>query len=193
LPKRTSSEVEVMTVLAINAKLAIGNTVAVGAAQFNLAAANLAANVTLRGRTAKGFYFTQTVLDQQADDPLSVLAYLLASHAASSCQHKFQIGDVIEKVCRDAYRLSDELWGMRRCPLNRPSDDQISELQQQIATARAANGLEALPGFPRGAGVSLTGSIGVSSLPLGLGDGRIVPPAFGKPILSAPGGLFGAF
>jgi len=42
-----------------------------------------------------------------------VLTYLLACAAAKTrAAHKYQIGDVIEKVCRDAYLLSDEFWGL---------------------------------------------------------------------------------
>jgi hypothetical protein len=112
------------------ASLAVSNSVVVGEVQRSLAAA------TMGGRIAMPYYFVQTLLDDSVDDPLPVLSYLLAAHAASSCQYKFQIGEVIERISRDAYLISDELWALRPCPLDRPSDAQIAELQQQIAIAR---------------------------------------------------------
>jgi hypothetical protein len=59
---------------------------------------------------------------------------------------KYAIGDVIEKICGNAYLLRDEIYGLRPCPpSHRPSTDQMAELIQEIATARGTSGLDALP------------------------------------------------
>jgi hypothetical protein len=119
--------------------------IATAAAQKGLAAAYLAIGTAMYGRTAMDYYLAQVLLDRQVDDPLTMLSYLLACEAASTCEHKYQTDAVIGGVVENATLLLDELMGLRPMPLNRPSDDQMAVLLEQIATARAANGLDPLP------------------------------------------------
>jgi hypothetical protein len=130
---------------ATGANLAVNNATAVAEVQTNLAA-SLAASAAAGGRSALDYYLIKAFIDDMVDDPLPVLAWLIASEAAATCAHQFQIGDVIEKVAGDAYALSTEVWGLRRCPpRHRPSDDQVAELIAEIATARSNAALDPLP------------------------------------------------
>jgi hypothetical protein len=95
----------------------------------NLGEAGFATVTSMGGRVAMDYYFVQAFIDDLVDDPQRVLGYLLAAQAATTCNHKFSIGDVIEKIAGDAYLLCDEIFGLRPCPQpHRRSSDQMSEL-----------------------------------------------------------------
>ena len=133
-----------MPTINASATLAVSNATTVAEAQSNLTAAYLAVAAKLYGRTARDFYFVQTRLGQSADDPLAVLAFLLACEAGSTCnQHSTDA--VIGHIVENATLLLDEIFAVRRMPLNRLGDDALAELKQQIATARSLAGLDALP------------------------------------------------
>jgi len=80
------------TTYPINVSLAVNSGGTIAERQASLAAASLASSATMGGRTAMDYYFVQAFIDNLVDDPLPVLAFLLACQAASTCQYKFQIG-----------------------------------------------------------------------------------------------------
>ena len=102
-----------MPTINATAALTVSNIASVAEAQTELAGANLAVTAVAGARTALDFYMIKVMIDGVASNPQQLLAFLLACEAASSVQHKFQIGDVIEKIVGDAYALSGELWGLR--------------------------------------------------------------------------------
>jgi hypothetical protein len=129
---------------AIGTATAIRSSGVVGAAQNNLAAASLASSTKTGARTAQVYSLLTPTFAAQTDS-VQVLAFLLAGQAASAAAAKYQAVEIIGQVIEAATQMLDELYGMRTMPLHRPDSDQINALIQQIAAARAATGLNALP------------------------------------------------
>jgi hypothetical protein len=143
-PSEEFSEKEAMTTILATSTCSAEAVAATAEVQKGLAAAYLAVGAKMYGRTAMDYYFAQVLLDRQVDDPLTVLAFLLACEAASTCEHKYETDAVIGAEVENATLLLDELMGLRPMPLNRPSDDQMAVLLEQIAAARATAGLDPL-------------------------------------------------
>jgi hypothetical protein len=129
----------------VSANLAVRNVATVAESQSNLAAAGLTGSAKTGSRTAQLYSLIMQPTFAAQSDAVQVLAFLLAAQASSSAAAKYQAVETIRQVVEVATQALDEIYGLRPMPLHRPDQDQVSALIRQIATARAAIGLAALP------------------------------------------------